>query len=184
MDSDLYDLKECEYGLRMDELSVKCLLYADDQVILSPSASELQEMVSKMNDSVKKKVMKVNFGKTKMMVFEVGESTTECDIRIEGEKVEQVEVFVNWVVYFHIERILNSTCNRKTGPQGEGSSSILYILISKLRLRQLLNCLGGSASQHHYNVTNENGTRALNRCPPPYPRPGPQNAKGNRKWAH
>ncbi|GBP47352.1 hypothetical protein EVAR_38953_1 [Eumeta japonica] len=44
MDSCLYDLKEYECGLRMDELSVKCLLYADDQVILAPSVCELQEM--------------------------------------------------------------------------------------------------------------------------------------------
>ncbi|GBP21462.1 Adenylate cyclase type 3 [Eumeta japonica] len=36
MDSCLYDLKEYVYGLRMDELSVKCLSYADDQVVLAP----------------------------------------------------------------------------------------------------------------------------------------------------
>ncbi|GBP73711.1 hypothetical protein EVAR_51624_1 [Eumeta japonica] len=40
----LYDLEEYERGLRMDELSVKCLLYADDQVILALSAYGLQEM--------------------------------------------------------------------------------------------------------------------------------------------
>ncbi|GBP60758.1 hypothetical protein EVAR_41097_1 [Eumeta japonica] len=44
MDSCLYDLKEYECGLRMDELSVKCLLYADNQVILAPSMCRLQEM--------------------------------------------------------------------------------------------------------------------------------------------
>ncbi|GBP31199.1 hypothetical protein EVAR_21637_1 [Eumeta japonica] len=37
----LYDLKEYECGLRMDELSVKCLLYANDQVILAASACVL-----------------------------------------------------------------------------------------------------------------------------------------------
>ncbi|GBP00899.1 hypothetical protein EVAR_2225_1 [Eumeta japonica] len=67
---------ECE--LRTDELSAKCLLYADNQVILTPSACELQEMVTKMYDSVKK----VNISKTKVMVFERAESTTECDIHI------------------------------------------------------------------------------------------------------
>ncbi|GBP20323.1 hypothetical protein EVAR_10586_1 [Eumeta japonica] len=36
VDSCLYDLKEYECGLRMDELSFKCYLYADDQVILAP----------------------------------------------------------------------------------------------------------------------------------------------------
>ncbi|GBP60060.1 hypothetical protein EVAR_44270_1 [Eumeta japonica] len=47
-----------------------------------------------MNGSVKKKGMKVNVSKTKMMVFERGESTTECNIHKEGEKVEQVKEFV------------------------------------------------------------------------------------------
>ncbi|GBP74482.1 Mariner Mos1 transposase [Eumeta japonica] len=42
----------------MDELSAKCLLYADDQVLLVPSACELQAMVTKMNDFVKKISMK------------------------------------------------------------------------------------------------------------------------------
>ncbi|GBP45661.1 hypothetical protein EVAR_35928_1 [Eumeta japonica] len=50
----------------------------------------LQEMVNKMKDSVKKRDIKLNVGKTKVMVFERGESRTECDILIEGEKVEQV----------------------------------------------------------------------------------------------
>ncbi|GBP49581.1 Retrovirus-related Pol polyprotein from type-2 retrotransposable element R2DM; Endonuclease [Eumeta japonica] len=52
MDSCLQDLKEYECGLRIDELSVKCLLYANNQVILAPSACGLQEMLNKMNDSV------------------------------------------------------------------------------------------------------------------------------------
>ncbi|GBP26823.1 hypothetical protein EVAR_81188_1 [Eumeta japonica] len=94
MDSCVYDLKEYECGLRMDDLPVKCLLYADDHVILVPSAYGLHEMVNKMNDSVKERGMKVDVSKTKMMVFERDEITTECDILIESEKVEQEKEFV------------------------------------------------------------------------------------------
>ncbi|GBP79593.1 hypothetical protein EVAR_64265_1 [Eumeta japonica] len=47
-----------------------------------------------MNDAVKKRGIKVNIGKTKVMVFERGESMTECDIVIEGEKVGQVKELV------------------------------------------------------------------------------------------
>ncbi|GBP66749.1 hypothetical protein EVAR_28616_1 [Eumeta japonica] len=79
MDSCLYDLKEYECGLKTVELCVKCLLYAYEQVILAPSACSLQEMVNEMNDSVKKKSMKADFGKTKVKVFERGERLTECD---------------------------------------------------------------------------------------------------------
>ncbi|GBP89333.1 hypothetical protein EVAR_65165_1 [Eumeta japonica] len=69
-------IQEYECELRIDELSVKCLMYADDQVILAPLACGLQEMINKMNDSVKKRGMKVNVCKTKVMLFERGESTT------------------------------------------------------------------------------------------------------------
>ncbi|GBP82237.1 hypothetical protein EVAR_54982_1 [Eumeta japonica] len=48
MDNCLYDLKEYECGLRMDERSVKSLLYTDDQVILALSACELKEVVTTM----------------------------------------------------------------------------------------------------------------------------------------
>ncbi|GBP54028.1 hypothetical protein EVAR_85330_1 [Eumeta japonica] len=75
----------------MDKLSVKYLLYTDDQVILEPSACELLEIVNKMIDSVKKRGMKVNVNKTKVIMFERGETTTGCDILVEGEKVEQVK---------------------------------------------------------------------------------------------
>ncbi|GBP30855.1 hypothetical protein EVAR_91596_1 [Eumeta japonica] len=51
--------------------------------MLAPSICGLQEMVNKMNDSVKKRNVKENVGKTKVMVFERAESTTECDILIE-----------------------------------------------------------------------------------------------------
>ncbi|GBP80944.1 hypothetical protein EVAR_56582_1 [Eumeta japonica] len=58
MDSCLYDLREYECGLRMDELFVESLLSADDRVIRAPSACGLQEMVNKINDSLKKRGMK------------------------------------------------------------------------------------------------------------------------------
>ncbi|GBP14658.1 hypothetical protein EVAR_9571_1 [Eumeta japonica] len=87
MDSCLYGLKEYECGPRIDWLFVKCLLYAADQVILAAlSVRELQEMVTKINDSVKKigsdhyaypyasffchtsAVVKVDYSTTKMKV--------------------------------------------------------------------------------------------------------------------
>ncbi|GBP42552.1 hypothetical protein EVAR_82002_1 [Eumeta japonica] len=47
----------------IDQLSVKCLLYSDDHVIFVSLAC--QEMVTKINDSVKKRGMKVNMSETK-----------------------------------------------------------------------------------------------------------------------
>ncbi|GBP70077.1 hypothetical protein EVAR_98908_1 [Eumeta japonica] len=58
-------LKEYEYALRMDELPLKCLLQADEPVILAPSACELWAMVTKMNCFVKNRCMKVNLREAK-----------------------------------------------------------------------------------------------------------------------
>ncbi|GBP77341.1 hypothetical protein EVAR_54713_1 [Eumeta japonica] len=72
MDSCLYDLKQYECGLRMNELSaepsVKYLLYADGEVLLASSACGLLEMVNKVNGSVKKRSVKVNFGKARLAI--------------------------------------------------------------------------------------------------------------------
>ncbi|GBP37251.1 hypothetical protein EVAR_35684_1 [Eumeta japonica] len=54
-------------------LPVKCLLYADYQVILAPLGCEFQRRVTKMNDPVKKERMKLNVSKNKVMVYERSE---------------------------------------------------------------------------------------------------------------
>ncbi|CAG9134602.1 unnamed protein product [Plutella xylostella] len=94
MDSCLKDMKDDERGLRIGELLLKCLMYADDQVILASSVERLQQQVTLMHESFKRKGMKVNVNKTKVMVFEREEEVTECKITIENEKVEQVNEFV------------------------------------------------------------------------------------------
>ncbi|GBP44624.1 hypothetical protein EVAR_75081_1 [Eumeta japonica] len=62
-DGNLNDLKGYECGQTLDKQSVKCLLCVDDQVILVPSMYKLQEMETKMNDSVQKTRMKINMKK-------------------------------------------------------------------------------------------------------------------------
>ena len=94
MDTCLTGLKESDYGIRMNGLTVKCLLYADDQVLLASSEEELQEMVNMLHGSLKRKGMTVNVSKTKVMVFERGDDETKCDVMIAGVKVEQVKEFV------------------------------------------------------------------------------------------
>ncbi|GBP52418.1 hypothetical protein EVAR_4701_1 [Eumeta japonica] len=61
----------------MNEFSIKCLPYADGQVVFAPSVCELQAMVTKMNYFVEKEVgMKANVSKTEIMVSE--RSCEEC----------------------------------------------------------------------------------------------------------
>ena len=78
----------------MNELLVKCFLYADDQVLLASSAEELQEMVTAISGALTRKGMKMNIKKTKVMVFERHEAVTDCNIVIGDEQIEQVNDFV------------------------------------------------------------------------------------------
>ncbi|GBP40105.1 hypothetical protein EVAR_33681_1 [Eumeta japonica] len=132
------DLKEYECGLRMDELSVKCLLYDDDRVILvpAPSACGLQETVNKMNDSAKKRGMKVNVGKTKVMVFERDESTTEFDILIQGEKIEQVKEFVYLGSLFTNDGKHDRDIERRVNGGNKVNGALLSIINSKSLTRR------------------------------------------------
>jgi hypothetical protein len=57
-------------------------------------AEELQEMVTIMNEALMENGMKVYVTKTKVLVFERDERMTNCEIFINGEKVEQVKEFV------------------------------------------------------------------------------------------
>ncbi|GBP31297.1 hypothetical protein EVAR_31422_1 [Eumeta japonica] len=123
-------------GLRIDELSIKCLLYADDQVILALSKYRLQEMVNKVNDSVKRRGMKVNIAKTKVMVFERGESPTECDILIKGEKVEQVKEFVYLGNLFTNDGKDDRDFERRVNTRNKLNEALLAIMNSKIVSRQ------------------------------------------------
>ncbi|GBP21269.1 hypothetical protein EVAR_11664_1 [Eumeta japonica] len=115
----------------MDELSVKFFLCVDDQVIVAPSACGLQEMVNKINDSVKKRGMKVNVGKTEMMVFERGKSATECDILIESEKVEQLKKFVYLGSLFTNYGKHDRDIERKVNAENKVSGALLAIMNNK-----------------------------------------------------
>lgn len=113
MDNCLLDMKENMCGLKMNELLIKCLLNADDQVILASSAEELQEMVTIMNVSLERKGMEVNVNKTKVIIFEREECMTGCNIVIGDERVEQVKEFVYLGSKFTRDRKCESDIERR-----------------------------------------------------------------------
>lgn len=69
MDDCLLGLKESDCGLEIRETLGKYLVYADDQVLAS-SACDLQDTVSLMYESFKKKGIRMNVSKTKLMVIQ------------------------------------------------------------------------------------------------------------------
>ena len=135
MDNCLTDLKESVFGLRMNELLIKCLLYADDQVLLASSANELQKMVTIMNVALKRKGMKVNVSKTKVMVFERDEYVTDCNIVIDGEKVEEVKEFVYLGSKFTKDGTCESDIERRVNA-GNMVNGALYAFMNSQKVSQ------------------------------------------------
>lgn len=78
----------------MNELPVKCLLYADFQVLLASLAEQLQDMITLINVAFKRKGVNINVNKTKAMVFERKDDVSLCDVKINDVIVEQVNDFV------------------------------------------------------------------------------------------
>ncbi|GBP50611.1 hypothetical protein EVAR_28801_1 [Eumeta japonica] len=91
------------YVSKLLEEQEKCWVYARD-VLMECDRNERILILGDFNgcvgvqqdryEKVLEKGYEINVGKTKVTVFERRESTTESDILIEGEKVEQMKEFV------------------------------------------------------------------------------------------
>src|SRR5277367_2527837 len=68
------------------------LLYADDAVLLAESACDLRELVQCFADVCKRRKMKVNVDKSKVMVFERN-GMSQCEVMIDDERLEVVNEF-------------------------------------------------------------------------------------------
>jgi len=80
----------------MDQLFRKIivgLLYADDMVLTSSSAIGLQHMVTALNAALKAWGLTLCLKKSRCMVFGKDDDTPRLTIRVEGEKMDQVDKF-------------------------------------------------------------------------------------------
>src|SRR5678816_4399669 len=82
-------------GVRMmengGEWRVPYLLYADDLVLCSESEESLRGLVERFGRVCKRMSLKVNVGKSKVMV--VSDDSPQCEIMLDGEQLEQVSEF-------------------------------------------------------------------------------------------
>ena len=71
---------ECK-GVYVDEMyrDVNMLLYADDLVLIGDSIGRVQRLLTKLNDYCNKWGLKVNMGKTKMIVYRNGGIVKGCE---------------------------------------------------------------------------------------------------------
>ena len=74
------------------EWRVPVLLYADDMVLCGESEQALMVMVGRCIEVCRRRGLKVNAGKSKVMVLN-GEEGLECEVSVDGVRLEHVSYF-------------------------------------------------------------------------------------------
>ena len=88
-------IEKCKYGCKMGILKANVIAYADDLVLLAPSAFGLQVLINEAVDEAFCLNLKFNKGKSKWMIFRVKRETQDnvTDMKIEKESIERVYSF-------------------------------------------------------------------------------------------
>ena len=69
-----------------------CLLYADDLVLCGDSEEDLRAMVGLFAEVSRRRELKVNAGKSKVVILN-GEEGIECEVHEDGIRLEHVSEF-------------------------------------------------------------------------------------------
>ena len=78
----------------LGERSINCLLYADDLVIFSKSAKNLQIILNKLESFCENADLRVNLDKTKIMIFNnCGKSLNNYLFRYGADELENVKSY-------------------------------------------------------------------------------------------
>jgi hypothetical protein len=78
----------------MDKLHLLALLFADDTALFAKSPGELQSLLDQLHRFCSKSGIAVNTGKTKIVIFEKGQSKHQCTWSYNGVHLEIVRSFV------------------------------------------------------------------------------------------
>ena len=70
LDSCLQGVKQSDMGVKVGDLNVNCLLYADDAVLIASSECELQALVTTLKEGCEYNGLSLNVNKTKVLIFE------------------------------------------------------------------------------------------------------------------
>ena len=80
-----------ESGAVIGGRSISSLRYADDTALCGKSPQEINNIVHKVNDAGRKRLLKLNARTTKLMV--VGDENTNVSIDVDGETIDKVNSF-------------------------------------------------------------------------------------------
>ena len=94
IDCCLQGMKQSAMRVKVGDLRVKCLLYADDAVLIASSECELQALVTTLKEGCENNSLNLNASKTKVLLFERNEENSEYKISVNSKILEQVNEVV------------------------------------------------------------------------------------------
>ena len=80
-----------ELGVRIGGKLISNLRYADDTALCAQTQEEAEQLLTKVNDAGKERLLKLNVKKTKLL--KVGNTQPDATVRVDGEQIEEVEHF-------------------------------------------------------------------------------------------
>ena len=102
------------------------LLFADGTILMSDSLQELQILLNKLSEYCKKWNIKVNIGKTKVMVCRCYDRPEHIDVYCDNERLEVVDTFI----YLDFNLSSNASFYKAQKHLSEKASRALYSLKS------------------------------------------------------
>ena len=80
-----------ELCVRIGGKLISNLIYADDTALCAQTQEEAEQLLTKVNDAGKERLLKLNVKKTKLL--KVGNTQPDATVRVDGEQIEEVEHF-------------------------------------------------------------------------------------------
>lgn len=85
-------LEDQPVGVRIGGETINNIRYADDTALLAESMSDLQMLLNRVSEASEKYGLKINIGKTKMMIISK-DGAENAQLELSGEHIERVQHF-------------------------------------------------------------------------------------------
>ena len=105
-----------EGGIRLGELRVASLLFADDVVLMAPSVQDLQLSLDRFAVECTAAGMRISISKSEAMVL--SRKTMDCAVQVGNETLPQVKEFKYLGVLFTSEGRTKQEISRRIGAAG------------------------------------------------------------------
>ena len=121
-------------GVRLGELRVESLLFADDLVLMAPSVRDLQLSLDRFAAECTAAGMKISISKSEAMVL--SRKPVDCTVRVGNEILPQVKEFKYLGVLFTSEGRTEQEISRRIGAAGAVLQSLYRTVVTKRELSQ------------------------------------------------